>query len=254
MIIKINNLIIAETHCDEFAETEELTRKAFWDLFQPGCDEHFLLQRLRDSSCYIPDLDFVAIEEGVIVGHAIATIAAVECVVMSAEENAKDCGACGEEISRAGGVYSVANGTVTDGSCADENAGTGGVCAEEVVTAGHFCAEENVSAGGVCAGCRVICVGPVSVLPEKQKEGIGCKLLYHLLERAGELGYHAAFLYGHTGYYPRFGFVNAERYGITTRDGKNFDAFMALELRPGALYGITGRFVEDSAFREPSLG
>ncbi|MEA4868727.1 hypothetical protein SDC9_89206 [bioreactor metagenome] len=198
MIFKINNLIIAETHCDEFAETEELTRKAFWDLFQPGCDEHFLLQRLRDSSCYIPDLDFVAIEEGVIVGHAIATIAAVECVVMSAEENAVS--------------------------------------------------------SGVCAGCRVICVGPVSVLPEKQKEGIGCKLLYHLLERAGELGYHAAFLYGHPGYYPRFGFVNAERYGITTRDGKNFDAFMALELRPGALYGITGRFVEDSAFREPSLG
>lgn len=198
MIIKINNLIIAETHCDEFAETEELTRKAFWDLFKPGCDEHFLLQRLRDSSCYIPDLDFVAIEEGVIVGHAIATIAAVECVVMSAEENA--------------------------------------------------------GAGGVCADCRVVCIGPVSVLPEKQKEGIGCKLLYHLLERAGELGYHAAFLYGHPGYYPRFGFVNAERYGITTRDGKNFDAFMALELRPGALYGITGRFVEDSAFREPSLG
>ena len=198
MIIKINNLIIAETHCDEFAETEELTRKAFWDLFQPGCDEHFLLQRLRDSSCYIPDLDFVAIEEGVIVGHAIATIAAVECVVMSAEEIAVS--------SR------------------------------------------------ICADCRVVCIGPVSVLPEKQKEGIGCKLMFHLMERAAELGYDAAFLYGHPEYYPRFGFVNAERYGITTRDGKNFDAFMALELRPGALYGITGRFVEDSAFRVPSLG
>ena len=198
MILKIDNLIIAETHCDEFAETVELTRKAFWDLFRPGCDEHLLLQRLRCSNCYIPDLDLVAIEEGVIVGHAIATIAAVECVVMSAEENAVS--------SR------------------------------------------------ICADCRVVCIGPVSVLPEKQKEGIGCKLLYHLLERAGELGYHAAFLYGHPEYYPRFGFVNAERYGITTRDGKNFDAFMALELRPGALYGITGRFVEDSAFREPSLG
>ncbi len=199
MLLKIDNLIIAETHYDEFAETIELTRRAFWDLFQPGCDEHLLLARLRESACYIPELDMVAIEEGVIVGHALATVAAVKCVVPCA-----------------------------DGSLLEE--------------------------GGVCADCRVVCIGPVSVLPERQKEGIGCKLLYHLLERAGELGYHAAFLYGHPEYYPRFGFVNAERYGITTRDGKNFDAFMALELRKGALDGITGRFVEDSAFREPSLG
>lgn len=181
MLLNIDNLIIAETHCDEFAETIELTRRAFWDLFQPGCDEHLLLQRLRNSSCYIPELDLVAIEEGVIVGHAMATVAAVERVK-------------------------------------------------------------------ACADCRVVCVGPVSVLPEKQKEGIGCKLLYHLLERAGELGYDAAFLYGHPEYYPRFGFVNAERYGITTRDGQNFDAFMALELRQGGLSGINGRFVENDAF------
>ncbi|MGE0092550.1 MAG: GNAT family N-acetyltransferase [Bacteroidales bacterium] len=193
ILLKIDNLIIAETHYDEFAETIELTRRAFWDLFQPGCDEHLLLARLRESACYIPELDMVAIEAGVIVGHALATVAAVKCVVPCA-----------------------------DGSLLEK--------------------------GGVCAGCRVICVGPVSVLPEKQKEGIGCKLLYHLLERADELGYDAAFLYGHPEYYPRFGFVNAKRYGITTRDGQNFDAFMALELSPGALSGITGRFVEDDAF------
>lgn len=257
MILKIDNLIIAETHCDEFAETVELTRKAFWDLFRPGCDEHLLLQRLRCSNCYIPDLDLVAIEEGVIVGHAIATIAAVECVVASAygsllekggvceQQNAWVGGTCAEVKEAAVGVICAeANRTVTDGASLEEITRVGGA----------YAGVDSNKAGGICADCRVVCIGPVSVLPEKQKEGIGCKLLYHLLERAGELGYHAAFLYGHPEYYPRFGFVNAERYGITTRDGKNFDAFMALELRPGALYGITGRFVEDSAFREPSLG
>ncbi|MFA7180701.1 MAG: N-acetyltransferase [Bacteroidales bacterium] len=262
MLLKIDNLIIAETHYDEFAETIELTRRAFWDLFQPGCDEHLLLARLRESACYIPELDMVAIEAGVIVGHALATVAAVECVVMSAEENAIARGVCGEEISRAGGVYAVANGTVTDGTCAEvKEAAVCGVCAEangmvadgasleEITTVGGAYAEaDSNEVGGVYAACRVVCVGPVSVLPERQKEGIGCKLLYHLLERADELGYDAAFLYGHPEYYPRFGFVNAERYGITTRDGKNFDAFMALELSPGALSGITGRFVEDDAF------
>ncbi len=42
--------------------------------------------------------------------------------------------------------------------------------------------------------------------------------------------------------------IIAERYGITTRDGQNFDAFMALELRQGGLSGINGRFVENDAF------
>lgn len=245
MILKIDNLIIAETHCDEFAETVELTRKAFWDLFRPGCDEHLLLQRLRCSNCYIPDLDLVAIEEGVIVGHAMATIAAVECVLPSAEANGTVTdGSCAEKVTVAVGVCAEAKEAAVGGVCADENARHVGVCAEA----------KEAAVGGVCADCRVICVGPVSVLPEKQKEGIGCKLMFHLMERAAELGYDAAFLYGHPEYYPRFGFVNAERYRITTRDGKNFDAFMALELRSGALSGTTGRFVEDAAFLEPSLG
>ncbi len=251
MLLKIDNLIIAETHCDEFAETIELTRRAFWDLFQPGCDEHLLLARLRESACYIPELDMVAIEAGVIVGHALATVAAVKCVVPCADgsllekggiceqKNVRVGGVCAEAKEAAvGGVYAEANGSVTDGASLEEITTIGGAYAE---------ADSN-EVGGVYADCRVVCVGPVSVLPERQKEGIGCKLLYHLLERAGELGYDAAFLYGHPEYYPRFGFVNAKRYEITTRDGQTFDAFMALELRQGALDGITGRFVEDDAF------
>lgn len=49
-------------------------------------------------------------------------------------------------------------------------------------------------------------------------------------------------------YYPRFGFKESKAFGITTRDGKNFPAFMAIELIEGALSGITGCFHESPAY------
>jgi predicted N-acetyltransferase YhbS len=43
----------------DFAETERLTREAFWDVYKPGCDEHLFLRNLRNAQCYIRDLAFV---------------------------------------------------------------------------------------------------------------------------------------------------------------------------------------------------
>lgn len=85
--------------------------------------------------------------------------------------------------------------------------------------------------------------GPLSVLPKYQRTGVGGALMRHSFEEARRLGYSSIFIYGHPEYYPRFGFENAEKYGITTEDGKNFDAFMALELASGALAGISGRLL-----------
>jgi len=45
-------------------------------------------------------------------------------------------------------------------------------------------------------------------------------------------------IFGHESYYPRFGFKPASEFGITTEDGKNFPAFMALPLYDGALDGV----------------
>lgn len=50
-----------------------------------------------------------------------------------------------------------------------------------------------------------------------------------------EANYPAIILFGNPGYYKRFGFVNAEKFRITTKDYKNFDAFMALELFENSL-------------------
>jgi predicted N-acetyltransferase YhbS len=84
--------------------------------------------------------------------------------------------------------------------------------------------------------------GPGSVLPDMQRKGIGSALINHTLELARGMGERAVIIFGHEEYYPRFGFVPAAQYGISTADGHNFDAFMALPLYSGALDGITGRY------------
>lgn len=95
---------------------------------------------------------------------------------------------------------------------------------------------------------EVLCMGPLSVLPEYQGKGIGSLLIKTTVKKAQELGYKGIVIYGNPDYYHRFGFVNAEKFGIKTSTGENFDYFMALELSEGSLQGITGNFYEDEAF------
>lgn len=71
------NLIFKKTEEKDFFKTENLTREAFWNLYNPGCNEHFVLHNLRKSKSYIPELDIVAIANGEIVGHVITTKAMV---------------------------------------------------------------------------------------------------------------------------------------------------------------------------------
>jgi len=95
---------------------------------------------------------------------------------------------------------------------------------------------------------KLLCLGPVSVLPSFQKQNIGARLIRHSLKEARSLGYRGVLLFGDPAYYSRFGFVNAACYGITTAEGQNFDAFMALELREKSLDGIRGRYLENPVF------
>ena len=62
-----------ETKSD-FREVEILTRKAFWNVNVPGCDEHYLAHVLRDHEDFIPELDLVAeTVDGKIVGNVMYT-------------------------------------------------------------------------------------------------------------------------------------------------------------------------------------
>lgn len=95
---------------------------------------------------------------------------------------------------------------------------------------------------------EVLCMGPLAVATDRQKQGIGSLLMKYSAEQAKSLGYKGVIIFGNPDYYHRFGFVDAKTYGITTPDGQNFDAFMALELYPDSLKGISGKFFADPVF------
>lgn len=51
---------------------EELTRQAFYNLYLPGCVEHYLVHTMREHPDFIPELDLVAEEDGQIVGSIMS--------------------------------------------------------------------------------------------------------------------------------------------------------------------------------------
>ena len=84
-------------------------------------------------------------------------------------------------------------------------------------------------------------LGPLGVLPQCQGGGVGSALMHAVLAAADALGYPVVVLLGHTGYYPRFGFVPAADVGITPTDPAWKSAFQARLLR-GWLPSMAGEF------------
>ncbi len=52
----------------DYAETENVVREAFWNVYAPGCCEHYLVHVIRESHNFVRELDFVAVSEDQIVG------------------------------------------------------------------------------------------------------------------------------------------------------------------------------------------
>ena len=173
-------VFIRNERLEDHFTVENLTREAFWNLHVPGCDEHFLVRKLRDSEDFLPELNFVAEADGRIVGNIMFS------------------------RSRVVGRDNQSFETVT--------------------------------------------FGPVSVLPEYQRQGVGRALIERGLESAWASGHRAAIIFGSPAYYARFGFRSGKEYDIRTSDGKYAAALQALELFPGALKGVCGRFLESEAF------
>jgi predicted N-acetyltransferase YhbS len=63
------NLTIRIEQKEDYRSVEELVREAFWNLYVPGCNEHFVLHNLRKSDDFVPELDLIAEREGQIVGQ-----------------------------------------------------------------------------------------------------------------------------------------------------------------------------------------
>jgi len=81
---------------------------------------------------------------------------------------------------------------------------------------------------------------PISVLPQYQKQGVGKALMHSMIDKAKGMGYGAIMFFGRPEYYPQFGFVEAAEYGVTDCNGKNFPAFIAMELKKGYLANVRG--------------
>ena len=58
---------------EHYKDVENLTREAFWDVYKPGCDEHLILHKLRDTKSFINELDYVVIEDNKIIANIIYT-------------------------------------------------------------------------------------------------------------------------------------------------------------------------------------
>jgi HAD superfamily hydrolase (TIGR01509 family) len=90
------------------------------------------------------------------------------------------------------------------------------------------------------AGRRGLGIGPLAVLPEFQRKGIGSRLMRAGLDHVRRLGYDFAVLLGDPGFYSRFGFTPGRGFGLAGDYGAG-DEFQARELTPGALANVHGR-------------
>lgn len=176
----MNNLIIRNEAEADHKIVESITREAFWNHYSPGCNEHYLIHIMRGYPAFLPELDFVAVYDGKIVGNI---------------------------------VYLKAIIKNDDGKEYD-----------------------------------VLSLGPISVLPEYQRKGIGGKLILHTRELARKMKFRAILLYGDPAYYLRQGFIAAEKLEIRTTDNMYADAMHVYELYENALSGVKGRYIEDPIY------
>jgi putative acetyltransferase len=99
-------------------------------------------------------------------------------------------------------------------------------------------------------GTPSLSLAPMAVDPEYQNQGIGSRLVKYGLQRALKAGFSSVVVLGHPNFYPRFGFVPASRWGITSPWEVPDDAFMAMELSGGSLDGVSGKVFFSSVFND----
>ena len=54
---------------EDHREVENLIRESFWNVYRPGCSEHYVMHVLRDDPAFIKELDFVMEQDGQLIGQ-----------------------------------------------------------------------------------------------------------------------------------------------------------------------------------------
>lgn len=73
-----NDIIIRREAPDDYAAVENLVREAFWNVYRPGCNEHYLLHRFRGDPDFVPELDLLMEKNGQLIGHIMYVRAHIE--------------------------------------------------------------------------------------------------------------------------------------------------------------------------------
>ena len=67
------NIVIRNEKKEDWETVEKITRQAFYNLYVPGCVEHYLVHIMREHEDFIPELDFVLELDGQVIGNIIYT-------------------------------------------------------------------------------------------------------------------------------------------------------------------------------------
>jgi predicted N-acetyltransferase YhbS len=174
-------LIIRQENKNDHKEVFKVIKSAFKDAEFTDNTEQFLVDRLRKSDAFIPELSMIAEINGKIVGHILLTKL---------------------KIKNKSNVFDS------------------------------------------------LALAPVSVLPEYQGKGIGGKLIVDSHKKAKELGHKSIVLLGHENYYPKFGYEQADKYGIELPFKVPKENCMVIELIENGLKGVNGMVEYPKEFNE----
>ena len=67
--MNINDITIRLEKKENYREVENLIRESFWNVYRPGCSEHYVIHVLRDDPAFVRELDFVMEKDGAIIGQ-----------------------------------------------------------------------------------------------------------------------------------------------------------------------------------------
>ena len=166
---------------EDYKAVFRLIEKTFESLQLSDHKEQFLVERLRKSSAFVPELSMVAEIRNEIVGHILLTNIKIK---------------------------------------KDQN---------------EF---------------ESLALAPISVLPAYQGKGIGGMLIEQAHKRAREIGYKSIVLLGHEEYYSRFGYQQADKFGIELPFDVPKENCMVMELIEGGLNGVNGTVEYPKEFNE----
>lgn len=204
----------------DYRAVENLVRESFWNVYRPGCSEHYVIHCLRNDPAFVPELDFVMFLKG-------------EQSVGKQDEERQNEGKQNDELQN--------NGKQNDKQQKDSKERSDSEKDGALIGQNIFMKTIIESDDG--RKIDVLTMGPIGIAPELKRKGYGKALLDYSLEKAVGLGFGAVLFEGNIGFYGKSGFDYASKFGIRYHDlpeDADSSFFLCKELIPGYLDGVTG--------------